>query len=119
MLFSIEATSSYYLVSNYWKGFFCAICGAFVFSMLRVFGDTSSSTISLFHTAFEPFPYTPKELILFICLAVICGLAAAAFVKFNLSVVVWRRKYQKKIMGSNPFVVAAVFTIFATIIKVY
>lgn len=37
VLFSIEVTSVYFAVRNYWRGFFGAVCGAFVFRLLAVF----------------------------------------------------------------------------------
>ena len=36
VLFSIEVTSVYFAVRNYWRGFFGAVCGAFVFRLLAV-----------------------------------------------------------------------------------
>lgn len=37
VLFSIEVTSTYFAVRNYWRGFFAAVCGALVFRLLAVF----------------------------------------------------------------------------------
>lgn len=34
VLFSIEVTSSYFAVRNYWRGFYSAVCGALVFRLL-------------------------------------------------------------------------------------
>ena len=39
VLFSIEVTSTYFAVRNYWRGFFAAVCGAFVFSILSVWDN--------------------------------------------------------------------------------
>ena len=36
VLFSIEVTSVYFAVRNYWRGFFAAIIGALFFAMLCV-----------------------------------------------------------------------------------
>uniref|UniRef100_A0A914DH28 Chloride channel protein n=1 Tax=Acrobeloides nanus TaxID=290746 RepID=A0A914DH28_9BILA len=39
VLFSIEVTSVYFAVRNYWRGFFAAACSATLFRILRsVFG---------------------------------------------------------------------------------
>ncbi|VDO36834.1 unnamed protein product [Haemonchus placei] len=35
VLFSIEVTSAYFAVRNYWRGFFAATCSATLFSVLR------------------------------------------------------------------------------------
>lgn len=41
VLFSIEVTSVYFAVRNYWRGFFAAACSATLFRLLRVvFTDT-------------------------------------------------------------------------------
>lgn len=36
VLFSIEVTTVYFAVRNYWRGFFAAVCGATVFRLLAV-----------------------------------------------------------------------------------
>jgi chloride channel 2 len=37
VLFSIEVTATYFAVRNYWRGFFAAVCGAFLFRLASVF----------------------------------------------------------------------------------
>lgn len=37
MLFSIEVTSTYFAVRNYWRGYFAATFSAFIFRVLSVF----------------------------------------------------------------------------------
>lgn len=39
MLFSIEVMSSHFAVRDYWRGFFAATCGAFMFRLLAVFNS--------------------------------------------------------------------------------
>lgn len=34
VLFSIEVSSTYYMVSNFWKAFFCTTCGVILFRFL-------------------------------------------------------------------------------------
>jgi len=34
VLFSIEVSSTYYMVSNFWKAFFCTTCGIFMFKIM-------------------------------------------------------------------------------------
>ena len=36
VLFSIEVTATYFAVQNYWRGFYSAVCGAFVFRLLAI-----------------------------------------------------------------------------------
>eukprot|EP00698_Gefionella_okellyi_P024942 TRINITY_DN896_c0_g2_i1.p1 TRINITY_DN896_c0_g2~~TRINITY_DN896_c0_g2_i1.p1 ORF type:complete len:560 (-),score=73.54 TRINITY_DN896_c0_g2_i1:297-1976(-) len=75
VLFSIEVTSTYYLVQNYWKGFFCAVCGAVVVHLVG-----GQSELRLFTTNFKPLPYEPLELIAYSLLGIVCGLVGALFI---------------------------------------
>ena len=46
VLFAIEVTSTYFAVRNYWRGFFTAVCGAFMFRLFSVLD--SSEGINFF-----------------------------------------------------------------------
>ena len=39
VLFSIEVTSTYYMVSNLWKAFFCSVWGILAFKFFAVMGS--------------------------------------------------------------------------------
>ena len=56
VLFSIEVTSTYFAVRNYWRGFFAAVCGALVFRLLAVFdqeeGNKPISSSSVFQFSY-------------------------------------------------------------------
>lgn len=66
VLFSIEATSTYFAVRNYWRGFFGAICGATLFRLLVVWFQSSETVTALFFTNFTmEFPFDPQELFVF------------------------------------------------------
>lgn len=39
VLFSVEVMSSHFSVRDYWRGFFAAACGAFMFRLLAVFNS--------------------------------------------------------------------------------
>ncbi|CAJ0939119.1 unnamed protein product, partial [Mesorhabditis belari] len=44
VLFSIEVTTTYFSVRNYWRGFFGACCGAITFRLLNgIFAETTGS----------------------------------------------------------------------------
>uniref|UniRef100_A0A8C3CI82 CLCKB protein n=1 Tax=Cairina moschata TaxID=8855 RepID=A0A8C3CI82_CAIMO len=45
VLFSIEVMSSHFAVRDYWRGFFAATCGAFMFRLLAVFNSDTSWAI--------------------------------------------------------------------------
>ncbi len=93
VLFSIEVTSSYFMVSAYWKGFFCAVCGAIVFKQLGVFSHGRDNSVSLFTTSFEPLPYDIFEFFPFIILSIICGILAGIYVRFQANILNYYNKH--------------------------
>lgn len=46
VLFSIEVMSSHFSVWDYWRGFFAATCGAFMFRLLAVFNSEQGESPS-------------------------------------------------------------------------
>ena len=66
VLFSIEVTSTYFAVRNYWRGFFGAVCGAFLFRLAAVWFKNEETITALFKTSFRPdFPFDIQELAAF------------------------------------------------------
>eukprot|EP00698_Gefionella_okellyi_P024064 TRINITY_DN8399_c0_g1_i1.p1 TRINITY_DN8399_c0_g1~~TRINITY_DN8399_c0_g1_i1.p1 ORF type:complete len:749 (-),score=147.33 TRINITY_DN8399_c0_g1_i1:91-2022(-) len=88
VLFSIEVTSTYYLVQNYWRGFFCAVCGAL---MVHLIGGTRE--LGLFNTQFQQLSYSPLELFAFSILGVLCGLIGALWIENLKHVNLFRQRY--------------------------
>ena len=61
VLFSIEVTSVYFAVRNYWRGFFAAVIGAIVFRLLSIWFEDEETIIAVFRTTFPiEFPYDPQ-----------------------------------------------------------
>lgn len=62
VLFSIEVTSTFFAVRNYWRGFFAATFSAFIFRVLavwnrdegEVFSGPSSSIRDSYFSSFRP-----------------------------------------------------------------
>uniref|UniRef100_A0A8D3D073 Chloride channel, voltage-sensitive 1a n=1 Tax=Scophthalmus maximus TaxID=52904 RepID=A0A8D3D073_SCOMX len=52
VLFSIEVTSTYFAVRNYWRGYFAATFSAFIFRVLSVFNKDAVTITALFRTNF-------------------------------------------------------------------
>lgn len=66
VLYSIEATSTYFAVRNYWRAFFAAVCTAVVFRLHSVWSMESETITALFATNFTTdFPFDPQELFIF------------------------------------------------------
>eukprot|EP00045_Choanoeca_perplexa_P018311 m.286664 g.286664 ORF g.286664 m.286664 type:complete len:779 (+) comp17779_c0_seq1:8056-10392(+) len=80
VLFSIEVTSTYFAVRNYWRGFYASVIGAFVFRVLAVVIANEKTITALFTTEFDAFPFDLWEMLAFILLGTICGLFSALFV---------------------------------------
>ncbi|KXJ80430.1 hypothetical protein RP20_CCG025170 [Aedes albopictus] len=66
VLYSIEVTTSYFAVRNYWRGFFGSICGAALFQLLALWFQKVNTVSALFPTYFTAdFPFGPQELLVF------------------------------------------------------
>ncbi|GAB5574594.1 chloride channel protein ClC-Ka isoform X1 [Prionailurus iriomotensis] len=69
VLFSIEVMSSHFSVWDYWRGFFAATCGAFMFRLLAVFNSEQETITSLYKTNFRvDVPFDLPEIFFFVAL---------------------------------------------------
>ncbi|KAM7361716.1 chloride channel protein 2 isoform 3-T3 [Cochliomyia hominivorax] len=106
VLFSIEVTTTYFAVRNYWRGFFAAVCGATVFRLLAVWFQNADTVRALFLTNFTTeFPFDPQELFVFALMGVISGLGGAAYVWVHRRYVLFMRSNKKmnKFLQKNRF----------------
>ncbi|XP_041933300.1 chloride channel protein 1a isoform X3 [Alosa sapidissima] len=93
VLFSIEVTSTYFAVRNYWRGYFAAVFSAFIFRVLSVFNKDAVTITALFRTKFRmDFPFDLQELPAFAVIGISCGFLGAFFVYLNRQVVLYMRK---------------------------
>lgn len=46
VLFSIEATATYFAVRNYWRGFYSSLCGAITFQLLTIWYTNAGQVTS-------------------------------------------------------------------------
>jgi chloride channel 2 len=91
-LFSIEVTTTYFAVRNYWRGFFAAVCGATVFRLLAVWFQKADTLKALFATNFTmDFPFDPQELFIFALIGAICGLGGSLYVWVHRKYVLFMR----------------------------
>ncbi|CAG9772798.1 unnamed protein product [Ceutorhynchus assimilis] len=107
VLFSVEISTAYYAVRNYWRGFFAAVWGATVYRLLYVWIDGVDTIRVVFATSFiNDFPYDPLELISFAVLGVICGCAGSfyIFIKRAFSRHMKKNKRIQWLQKSNRFV---------------
>ncbi|NWY95136.1 CLCKB protein, partial [Loxia curvirostra] len=75
VLFSIEVMTPHFAVRDYWRGFFAATCGAFMFRLLAVFNSEQGKAGD-----FKiDFPFDLLETFFFLILGTICGIVACAY----------------------------------------
>ncbi|KAK9407904.1 chloride channel protein 1 [Crotalus adamanteus] len=119
VLFSIEVTSTYFAVRNYWRGFFAATFSAFAFRVFAVWNKDAITITALFRTNFRmDFPFDLQELPAFAVIGICSGFLGAFFVYFNRQVVLFVRqhatlsrfltKYRLVYPGVITFVIASV-----------
>jgi chloride channel 2 len=102
VLFSMEATSQFYLGSTYYSAFYCAIVGAIVFGSTGLLGDQRDGA-HLFTTSFDELHETSAakynfDLVWYLLLGCICGVLGAGFVRLFRLIVDLRRKWQLKFL---------------------
>ncbi|KAJ4432065.1 hypothetical protein ANN_20679 [Periplaneta americana] len=96
VLFSIEVTTVYFAVRNYWRGFFAAVCGATVFRLLAVWFQKEATVTAVYATNFTmDFPFDPQELIVFALIGAISGLGGAFYVWMHRQYVLFMRRNKK------------------------
>ncbi|XP_018013594.1 chloride channel protein 2 isoform X3 [Hyalella azteca] len=113
VLFSIEVTTTYFAVRNYWRGFFAAVVGAIFYRLLGVWFLGLETIYPLFKVSHNyVYPYDVIELFPFICLSIVNGFLGAAFVFCHRRYVMFMRhnKFIKNILMKNrmlyPVIVA-------------
>ncbi|XP_067363209.1 chloride channel protein 2c isoform X2 [Channa argus] len=93
VLFSIEVTSTFFAVRNYWRGFFAATFSAFIFRVLAVWNRDEETITALFKTNFRlDFPFDLQELPAFAVTGIASGFGGALFVYLNRFFVLFMRK---------------------------
>ncbi|XP_008826841.1 chloride channel protein 1 [Nannospalax galili] len=113
VLFSIEVTSTYFAVRNYWRGFFAATFSAFVFRVLAVWNKDAVTITALFRTNFRmDFPFDLKELPAFAVIGIFCGLLGAVFVYLHRQVMLGVRKHKalSQILAKQPLLYPGIVT---------
>ncbi|NXG44560.1 CLCN2 protein, partial [Psilopogon haemacephalus] len=116
VLFSIEVTSTFFAVRNYWRGFFAATFSAFIFRVLAVWNKDEGTSVrvgvlgsplpspadlchppetitALFKTRFRlDFPFDLQELPAFAVIGIASGFGGALFVYLNRKIVQFMRR---------------------------
>ncbi|XP_064894216.1 chloride channel protein ClC-Kb isoform X1 [Columba livia] len=119
VLFSIEAMSSHFAVRDYWRGFFAATCGAFMFRLLAVFNSEQETIAAIFKSNITiDFPFHLTETFFFVILGVVCGVLGCAYLfcqRWLLAAVKDNRLTGKLLATDKPIYTALVVLLLASI----
>ncbi|OPJ86272.1 chloride channel protein ClC-Kb [Patagioenas fasciata monilis] len=119
VLFSIEVMSSHFAVRDYWRGFFAATCGAFMFRLLAVFNSEQETIAAIFKSNITiDFPFHLTETFFFVILGVICGVLGCAYLfcqRWLLAAVKHNRLTGKLLATDKPIYTALVVLLLASI----
>ncbi|XP_013875974.1 chloride channel protein 2, partial [Austrofundulus limnaeus] len=93
VLFSIEVTSMFFAVRNYWRGFLSATISAFFYRILAVWNKDEETVTALYRTGFSNhFPFDLRELPAFAVVGIASGFGGALFIYLNRVIVQFLRK---------------------------
>ncbi|KAL7687659.1 putative chloride channel, voltage gated, chloride channel, core [Plasmopara halstedii] len=116
VLFSMEVTSTYYLMSNYIKAFISAVSGAVMLRLTLVLANSEANlaTQAVLKTHFPIRPFTIWEIPLYILLGMILGLLSTAMMWFLRKIAERRSAFRKSsqrwkyffVTWIDPFVVS-------------
>ncbi|XP_028130029.2 chloride channel protein 2 isoform X2 [Diabrotica virgifera virgifera] len=115
VLFSVEITTAYYAVRNYWRGFFAAVWGATTYRLLLVWIDGAKTITAVFPTNYYfEIPYDSLELLPFAILGLICGFSGALSIwcKQHFDAFVNSNKIIMKVKSFNRFIYPAIVVLF-------
>ena len=96
LLFSVEVTSTFYLVSNYWRSFVAAVSGSLMCNLFLVFNTTNLIVLPMATNISSIRQFQKWEYIVFIFIGVVLGYAAHIFLKLHQHVNLLFRPYTKK-----------------------
>eukprot|EP00904_Undaria_pinnatifida_P001073 jgi/Undpi1/10967/HiC_scaffold_30.g13268.m1 len=99
VLFSIEITTLYYDIGNYFKAFVAAISGTVAVSLVRTLEEGSPEYIE---RSFSDKEFKAWQYPVFALMAVLCGFLGPLYVNFRLHLLKLARKYGKHSIRANP-----------------
>ncbi|NXN97051.1 CLCKB protein, partial [Rhinopomastus cyanomelas] len=119
VLFSVEVMASHFAVRDYWRGFFAATSGAFMFRLLAVFNSEQDTIAAVFKVNFQPdFPFDLLETFFFAILGVVCGLLACSYLfcqRWLLGALKKNRLSAQLLATDKPLYTALVVLVLASI----
>ncbi|KAM6240787.1 chloride channel protein ClC-Kb-like [Porphyrio hochstetteri] len=119
VLFSVEVMASHFAVRDYWRGFFAATCGAFMFRLLAVFNSEQETIAAVFKSDLKiDFPFDLLETFFFAIVGAVCGLVGCAYLfcqRWLLAAVRENRLTAKLLATDKPIYTVLVVLLLASI----
>ncbi|XP_056613018.1 chloride channel protein 2-like isoform X2 [Triplophysa dalaica] len=115
VLFSIEVTSVFFVVRNYWRGLMSSVFGILIFRLLAVWNKEEETIMALFPTKFRlEYPFDLQELPAFAVMGIACGFGGALFVYLNgkIALFVKKQKAMKNFLLTNCFIYSGLVSVF-------
>jgi H+/Cl- antiporter ClcA len=108
LLFSVEITSTFYLISNYYKSFIAAMAGSFACNLFLITQhNTAKGSVVVLRMLMSDNPYTKWELVIFLLMGVGFGYFAHYYLELNQQVGAFMKPYCK----SRPMVVGFIIAV--------
>ncbi|EFA80692.1 chloride channel protein [Heterostelium album PN500] len=96
VLFSIEVTGTYYLISNYWRAFFASTVGAVGIKILL--SKSTNDLLESYRTDFSSLDLATVQLLALIITGILCGLLGSLFIFMYQKIYSWK-KHNKDLMN--------------------
>ena len=103
VLFSIEVTSTYYPLRNYWHAYMASIVGAITMRWLWNMRWGQPWLTAIAPTSFQHLEFSWLELIIFIVLGAVAALFGVLFIKLSFISKKYWNKYTKNKWASSPY----------------
>lgn len=97
VMFSIEVSTTYYMVSNLYKGFFCATFAVLIFKITDYIPWLHLFFTTKFPTGIE----VDHEIFLYAILGILCGVFGAIFIQVMTKIVFLRHKLKAPIVSDR------------------
>lgn len=102
VLFSIEVTSTYYLIHNYWRSFFASAVGAVAIKI--VLSQQQVHLLESFRTDLKEIKnLASMKLVAFILIGVLTGLLASFFIWLYQQVCLWKKRHAPMLSKLTPY----------------
>eukprot|EP01028_Stygiella_incarcerata_P002684 TRINITY_DN15097_c0_g1_i2.p1 TRINITY_DN15097_c0_g1~~TRINITY_DN15097_c0_g1_i2.p1 ORF type:complete len:666 (+),score=121.37 TRINITY_DN15097_c0_g1_i2:175-2172(+) len=108
VVFAMEVTSTFYLVSNLWKGLSAAMLASVFFFVMSVYMEGEES-VCLYPTSFHRHPFGSDELLAFGVLGILGGALGAVFVSLTRMLINFRERF---VMLRDSLYGVVIFTAF-------